>query len=73
VTSILLGANWRVPGVELAHAPAVRCDYAGASSNGRAARAEKVYVEADGELLGTLPAEITMMPDALTILVPMKN
>jgi diacylglycerol kinase family enzyme len=29
-----------------------------------------VYVEADGELLGTLPAEITMVPDALTVLVP---
>jgi diacylglycerol kinase family enzyme len=27
-----------------------------------------VYVEADGELLGTLPAEITMSADALTIL-----
>ena len=25
----------------------------------------KVYVEADGELVGTLPAEITMVPDAL--------
>jgi diacylglycerol kinase family enzyme len=30
----------------------------------------KVYVEADGELVGTLPAEITMMPDALTLLAP---
>jgi len=29
-----------------------------------------VYVEADGEILGTLPAEISMVPDALTILVP---
>jgi diacylglycerol kinase family enzyme len=28
----------------------------------------KVYVEADGELLGTLPAEITTVPDALTLL-----
>jgi diacylglycerol kinase family enzyme len=30
----------------------------------------KIYVEADGELLGTLPAELTMIPDALTILAP---
>jgi diacylglycerol kinase family enzyme len=30
-------------------------------------------VEADGELIGTLPAEITMVPDALTILVPTRT
>ncbi len=32
----------------------------------------KVYVEADGELVGTLPAEITIVRDALTILTPRK-
>jgi diacylglycerol kinase family enzyme len=31
---------------------------------------QKIHVEADGELLGTLPAEISIVPDALTILVP---
>jgi diacylglycerol kinase family enzyme len=31
---------------------------------------DPVYVEADGELLGQLPAEITLVPDALTLLVP---
>jgi diacylglycerol kinase family enzyme len=30
----------------------------------------KVFVEADGELVGTLPAEITVVPDALTLLAP---
>jgi diacylglycerol kinase family enzyme len=30
----------------------------------------KIYVEADGELLGTLPAQISIVPDALTLLVP---
>jgi diacylglycerol kinase family enzyme len=30
----------------------------------------KIYVEADGELVGTLPAEITVVPDALTLLAP---
>jgi diacylglycerol kinase family enzyme len=30
----------------------------------------KIYVEADGELLGTLPAEITVVPNALTLLAP---
>ena len=69
VTRVLLGATWDVPGVELAHAPGVRCEYA-ASHNGSGKPPQKVYVEADGELLGTLPAEITMVPDALTVLVP---
>jgi diacylglycerol kinase family enzyme len=32
----------------------------------------KIYVEADGELVGTLPAEIIMVPDALTVLAPRK-
>ena len=70
VARTLLGASWQVSGVELVHAPAVRCDYARESNNGSARPRGKVYVEADGELIGTLPAEITMVPDALTILVP---
>ena len=31
---------------------------------------ETIFVEADGELLGTLPARMEMIPDALTVLVP---
>jgi len=31
---------------------------------------ERVYVEADGELLGGLPARIEIVPDALTMLIP---
>jgi diacylglycerol kinase family enzyme len=31
---------------------------------------DPVYLEADGELLGRLPAEITLVPDALNLLVP---
>ena len=30
----------------------------------------RIYVECDGELLGTLPAEISIVPDAVTLLVP---
>ena len=30
----------------------------------------RILVQADGELLGTLPAEISMLPDAVTLLVP---
>lgn len=73
VTGIFLGAHWRVPGVNLVYAPAAHCDYVDASSNGSAVRGEKVYVEADGELLGTLPADLTMVPNALTVLVPQKG
>jgi len=67
VTRALLGVGWNVPGVELFSSTAVRCDYDPAGSG------EKVYVEADGELVGTLPAEVTMVPDALTILRPRKR
>ena len=35
-----------------------------------AASNNRVYIEADGELLGTIPAEISMAPNALTLLVP---
>lgn len=31
---------------------------------------DRVYVEADGEILGALPARIEIVPDALTMLIP---
>jgi YegS/Rv2252/BmrU family lipid kinase len=34
---------------------------------------QKIFVEADGELLGTLPAKIEVCLDALTLLVPQKK
>lgn len=71
VTRSLLRGRWNVHGVELADGKIVRCDY----SRGAAAYGEirRVYVEADGELIGTLPAEIKIVPDALTILAPKKT
>jgi YegS/Rv2252/BmrU family lipid kinase len=64
----LLRGKWSVPGVDLADGKTVRCDYAdGASRN---AETPKVYVEADGELIGSLPAQITVVPDFLTLLAP---
>jgi YegS/Rv2252/BmrU family lipid kinase len=70
----LLRRNWKVPGIELASSPRVQCKYLSASGSGdaeAAAKAEtKIYVEADGELVGTLPVEITTVPDALTLLAP---
>jgi diacylglycerol kinase (ATP) len=63
----MLGVNWKVPGVELAFAKALRCTNPPSAGDADACR---VYVEADGELVGTLPAEISIVPDALTILAP---
>jgi YegS/Rv2252/BmrU family lipid kinase len=75
VTRGLLGATFRVPGVELVHSDHVKCDYvskaAPASKEAEGVNpSTRVYVEADGELVGTLPAEITIVPDAVTLLVP---
>jgi diacylglycerol kinase (ATP) len=54
-------ADWKVPGIELAFSREVTI----------AEVADKrIFVEADGELLGTLPAKITIVPDGLTLLVP---
>lgn len=73
-----LGANWSVPGVELMHTDKVHCECvserAEASNEaGGANSSPRIYVEADGELVGTLPAEITIVPDALTLLTPRRK
>jgi YegS/Rv2252/BmrU family lipid kinase len=49
--------------VELLNAVSVECH----PLNGSTAR---VFVEADGELLGALPVRIEMLPQALTVLIP---
>ncbi len=61
----LWGRNWAVPGIDLVYSDRIRCQclpHPGA--------AQRIFVEADGELLGTLPAEISVVPDALTLLAP---
>jgi len=63
VTRSVLGLRRRVRGIELAYSKQVSCGYIGDP-------VRKIYVEADGELIGSLPAEITMVPDALTLLAP---
>jgi diacylglycerol kinase (ATP) len=57
----------QVPGIEAAFAARVQVR-ALASGRGQ----PPIYVEADGELLGTVPAEISMVANALTLLVPRK-
>ncbi len=71
VTRGLLRCSWKIPGIELAYSGRVSCQYPPApSSDGPPREQPRVYVEADGELVGTLPAEITIAPGALTLLAP---
>ena len=58
----LLGTRWTGKGIELRDADCVRCSVLQGS--------QRVFVEADGELIGTIPAEISIMRDALTLLYP---
>lgn len=69
----LLGAKWKVPDVELAYSDRLRCTYLPVDHPSAPADQSNIYVEADGELLGTLPAEISIIPDAVTLLVPQRR
>jgi diacylglycerol kinase (ATP) len=64
----LFGTNWKVPGIELVHSKGAACrDVISANDTGTKSR---IFVEADGELLGTLPADVSMVRDAVTLLMP---
>jgi diacylglycerol kinase (ATP) len=68
----LFRRRWTIPGIELVHTEKVSCQYLPAADRSESTFAtdSPIHVEADGEFLGTLPAEITIVPDALTLLVP---
>lgn len=64
-------------GVELAHSEKIFCEGGTKSNTAATITAKspikdggKIYVEADGELLGNVPAEISIVPDAVTLLFP---
>jgi YegS/Rv2252/BmrU family lipid kinase len=59
------GGARELPGIELRNAVSVTCRPAPGSG-------QRIYVEADGELVGTLPAELSVVPDAIRLLVPKK-
>ena len=63
----MLGMSRGVPGIDLAHADHVTCRSVAGE------KPEDIYVEADGELLGRLPITLSMVPDALTVLVPSRH
>ncbi|HET7208781.1 MAG TPA: YegS/Rv2252/BmrU family lipid kinase [Terriglobales bacterium] len=60
----VLGRRWTVPGIELKDATWVRCEL------DTSAQGKRIYVEADGELAGTVPVELSIVPNAVTILTP---
>ena len=62
----LFGVRWRVPQIELQTAGQISCRVSQLDPQ----RSERIFVEADGELVGTVPAEISVIPDAFTLLVP---
>jgi diacylglycerol kinase (ATP) len=61
----MVGAQWQVGGIDLVHSWKIDC-----KSLADATAESRIFVEADGELLGTLPAAISVVPDALALLVP---
>jgi diacylglycerol kinase (ATP) len=65
-----LRRSWRVSGIELTDSEFVCCDFLPTGSTTSIRPTTRIYVEADGELLGTLPAKVSLIPDALTILMP---
>src|SRR6266852_41303 len=67
VAGALLGRQWNINGIDLVSCSEVVCKLP-EKSDGQ--KDDRVYVEADGELLGRLPARMTMVPDALSLVVP---
>lgn len=71
VAGALLGRHWNVDGIDLVSCSEVICNLPEPiAADGDGGTKNHVYVEADGELLGRLPARMTMLPDALSLLVP---
>lgn len=58
----VLARQGAITGIESVHSQKVLCRSMSAGS--------RILVEADGELLGTLPAEITVIPDGFSLLMP---
>jgi diacylglycerol kinase family enzyme len=70
LSGAMTGIQWKVPGVELVHVTEIACRPLEPGSGDSGKKAARVFAEADGELLGTLPARFSMVPDAFTLLMP---
>ncbi|HKF22693.1 MAG TPA: diacylglycerol kinase family protein [Candidatus Angelobacter sp.] len=62
--SLVSGWNWSVRQVEMAHSPWVRCTPLATGGD------HAIHCEADGELLGALPVEITIEERTFKLLMP---
>src|SRR6202140_4132464 len=69
VAGALLGRQWNISGIDLVSCSEIICKLPEKSA-GHSHKEDRVYVEADGELLGRLPARMTMVHDALSLVVP---
>jgi YegS/Rv2252/BmrU family lipid kinase len=67
MVGVSLGMNWPVGGVDLVHAKEIRCEPIPGHS---VHRGRHIAVEADGEVIGTLPAKIEIVPEAFRLLMP---
>lgn len=65
----VFGQVWEIRGIDLSYGEQISCE----PLNRESSRDFRIFVEADGELLGTLPAEIRMLPDALNLLAPLRG
>ena len=73
VAGALLGRRWNVDGIDLVSCSEITCklpEPTTVDTGGKNKNKDRVYVEADGELLGCLPARMTMLRDALSLVVP---
>ena len=70
VTGALLGRRWKIDGIDLVSCTEVECKLPEPARIAIGKSEDRVYVEADGELLGRLPARMTMQADALSLVVP---
>jgi YegS/Rv2252/BmrU family lipid kinase len=64
--AVLFGRHRYVAPIQLVECESVECF-------GLEGGTEQLFVEADGEWLGTLPVRMEVVPDALTVLMPTKN
>lgn len=59
---VVCGLNWNVPQVEVVHSKWFRCT----TLSGE----REIYSQADGELLGTLPVEVSIESRTFKLLMP---
>lgn len=67
IASRLFEQNWRDKHIELVHSTAICCRQI---QDGSAASSSRIYAEADGELLGGLPAEVIIAAESVNLLTP---